>query len=161
MATTTTLVTQITGQAWVRSPDGSLTRLSVGMRVPVDAEIVTADGASVQLQGDGVPPVTVGGGREITLSAEMVEPEVDPGVAAAAMPTDADAARVLAALQAGQDPFDVLDPTAAVMQGGGGDDGGSSFTRLAAVIETTTPLGLEYPRPVLPGVEDKIGRAHV
>src|SRR5690606_13675235 len=58
------------------------------------------------------------------------------------------------ALQAGQDPFDVLDPTAAVMQGGGGDDGGSSFTRLAAVIETTTPLGLEYPRPVMPGVED-------
>lgn len=56
--------------------------------------------------------------------------------------------QVLAALDAGQDPFAVLDPTAAVLTGGGG--GGDSFTRLSSVIETTTPLGLAYPRP---GVE--------
>ncbi|MGA0582607.1 MAG: VCBS domain-containing protein [Castellaniella sp.] len=56
--------------------------------------------------------------------------------------------QVLAALDAGQDPFAILDPTAAVLTGGGG--GGDSFTRLASITETTAPLALAYPRP---GVE--------
>src|SRR5690606_38876350 len=63
-------------------------------------------------------------------------------------PADNVADQVLAALDAGQDPFAILDPTAAVLTGGGG--GGDSFTRLASITETTTPLALAYPRP---GVE--------
>lgn len=152
MATSTTLVTEITGQVWIRSDDGTLTHFSEGMRVPVDAEIVTADGASVQLQGDGVPPVTIGGGRKVILRAEMIAPEVDPGLAAAGMPCNADATRVLTALGAG-DPVDLLDPTEALIRGGDGDHDAWRFAHLAAVIETTTPLGPEY-LPVLPSVEE-------
>ncbi|NLC37049.1 MAG: retention module-containing protein, partial [Alcaligenaceae bacterium] len=151
MATT---ITQVTGQAWVREADGSLIPLRAGMQVPANAEIVTADGASVQMQTDGLPAVSIGGGREVQLGAQTAQPVVDPFASAAGVPTDADAARVLAALQAGEDPFAVLDATAAVVSGAGGDDGGSSFTRIAAIIETTNPLGLEYPRPGLSSIEN-------
>lgn len=37
---------------------------------------------------------------------------------------------------------------------GADGNGGSSFTRLAAVLELTTPLGLEYPRPTFPRPEE-------
>lgn len=49
MATTTVLVTQLTGQAWVRDADGNLTPLREGMRIAADAQVVTASGSSVQL----------------------------------------------------------------------------------------------------------------
>lgn len=154
MATSTSLITQVTGQAWVRGSDGSLTALQQGMRVPVGADIVTAVGGSVQLQADGLAPITIGAGQDVQLSADMFQPDVDPASAAAETPADADVARVARALESGTDPFEELDPTAAVVQGSSGGDGGSSFTRLAAVVETTTPLGLEYPRPVIPTPEE-------
>lgn len=154
MATSTSLITQVTGQAWVRGSDGSLTALQQGMRVPVGADIVTAVGGSVQLQADGLAPITIGAGQDVQLSADMFQPDVDPASAAAETPVDADVARVARALESGTDPFEELDPTAAVVQGSSGGDGGSSFTRLAAVVETTTPLGLEYPRPVIPTPEE-------
>ncbi|NYT63857.1 retention module-containing protein, partial [Alcaligenaceae bacterium] len=154
MATTTSLVTQITGQAWIRGTDGSLTPIHQGMRIPADADVVTATGSSIQLQADGLPPMTIGENRDVQLSAETAQPNVDPSTAAAAAPADADTAQILAALSDGGDPFANLDPTAAVIQGGAGGDGGSSFTRLASIIETTTPLGLEYPRPTFPTVEE-------
>src|SRR5690606_11899129 len=150
MAATTSLVTELTGQAWIRGADGSLTPLHQGMRVPTDASIVTADGARVQLQADGVPPVTIGGGREVQLSAEMSEAEVDVSTAAVQPPAAPAVAQVLAALNEGADPFENLDPTAAVLGGGAGGDGGNSFTRIASIIETTTPLGLAYPKPSVP-----------
>ncbi|MFT0849833.1 retention module-containing protein [Achromobacter sp. F4_2707] len=150
---TSSLITQVTGQAWVRGADGSLTPLREGMSVPSDAAIVTAEGASVQLQPDGMQPLTIGGNRDVQLSS-VAAPVADPSSSVAGVPADPEAARVLAALQAGEDPFAALDPTAAVLAGTGGDDGGSSFTRIAAIVETTTPLGLEYPRPVVPGIED-------
>lgn len=147
---TTYLVTQLTGQAWVRGSDGSLTPLREGMTIPANAEIVTADGASVQIQAEGQPAITIGGGREVQLGASTVEQDIDPSAASIETPADGDAARVLAALDEGVDPFALLDPTAAVDSGntGGTAPGsGSSFNRLAQIIETTTPLGLEYPRP--------------
>lgn len=148
------VVTQITGQAWVRGSDGSLLPLREGMSIPADASVVTADGGSVQMQPDGLPAVTVGANRDVQLGAEVAQPVADPFVSAAGVPADDAAARVLAALQAGDDPFAVLDPTAAVVSGSGGDDGGSSFTRIAAIVETTNPLGLEYPRPSFPALEE-------
>lgn len=150
MASNTILVTKIDGQAWVRESDGSLTPLREGMHIPADAEVVTANsGSSVQLQPVGQSPLTIGEGREVRLSAEVARSDVEVFDAAAAA-GDSDTARVIDALDAGDDPFDELDPTAAVIQGGSADAGGSSFTRLLNVVELTTPLALEYPRPSWP-----------
>ena len=71
----------------------------------------------------------------------------DPTEAAVTPPRGTDSERLLAALQSGQDPFEVLDPTAAVVSGGPGDDGGGGFVRLARILETTSPLDLAYPNP--------------
>ena len=51
MATTTVLVTQLTGQAWVRDADGNLTPLREGMRIPADANVVTAWHAVAEWDG--------------------------------------------------------------------------------------------------------------
>ncbi|NYT66382.1 retention module-containing protein, partial [Alcaligenaceae bacterium] len=141
------LVTQVTGQAWVRGTDGTLSPIHQGMQIPADADVVTATGASVQLQANGSGPLTIGEGRDVQLGAEVAQANVDPATAAAAAPADPDVANILAALNDGADPFADLEATAAVLTAGAGGDGGSSFTRLSSVIETTNPLGLEYPRP--------------
>ncbi|MCT9813533.1 retention module-containing protein, partial [Acidovorax sp. Be4] len=141
MANATVLVTQLIGQAWIRAADGSLTVIHQGMRIPVDAEIVTASGSSMQLQADGMPPLTVGENQATVLTADLFMPPT-PSEAAVAVPPDATTAALIAAINAGQDPFAQLDPTAAVLTGGG--DAGGSFVRLTSVLESTSPLGLAY-----------------
>ena len=51
MANTFALITKLEGQAWIRDADGNLQPLRVGMRIPEDAEIITAAGAQLSLQG--------------------------------------------------------------------------------------------------------------
>ncbi|MGB6008633.1 retention module-containing protein, partial [Castellaniella sp.] len=147
MATDTVLITHVTGKAWMRNADGQLIALHEGMRVPVDAHILTDGGASVTLQATGVPPVIVGQNTDMLVSDDLAAAQPQPADNAVTPPADPVADQVLAALDAGQDPFAVLDPTAAVLTGGGG--GGASFTRLSSIVETVTPLALAYPRPGL------------
>lgn len=141
-APTTVLVTHLTGQAWTRGTDGTLTPIREGMRIPADAEIVTATGANLQVQADGMPPVTIGEGQDIALTADLVSPP-QSSEAAVTPPTDAAVDQVIQAINAGQDPLAQLDPTAATLAGG--DGGEHSFVRLSSVIELTTPLALSYP----------------
>ncbi|WP_034407535.1 retention module-containing protein, partial [Comamonas thiooxydans] len=145
MAAQTVLVTKLTGQAWMRGSDGNLTVLREGMRIPADAEIVTASGSTVQLQADGQPPLMVGENQDVHLTADLIQP---PTVeeAAVASPANAQIDQIIAAINAGQDPFDELDPTAATLSGG--SEGGSTFVRLSSIIEAVSPLALEYGRPV-------------
>ncbi|WP_094854246.1 Ig-like domain-containing protein [Bordetella genomosp. 10] len=142
---TPAVVTQVTGRAWIRNSDGSLTELHVGSKISPDTEIVTASGATVALQTEGGMPLTIGENRDVAFNAEMAGQPVDASEAAVAPPAGTDSDRLLAALQNGQDPFDNLDPTAATLVSGGGDGGGSSFVRLARIVESTTPLDLAYP----------------
>ncbi|WP_415831051.1 retention module-containing protein, partial [Castellaniella denitrificans] len=148
MATDTVLITHVTGKAWMRASDGTMVALHEGMRVPVNAHIMTDEGASVTLQATGVPPVIVGQNTDMLVTDDLAAAQPQPADNAVTPPADPVVDQVLAALDAGQDPFAILDPTAAVLTGGGG--GGASFTRLSSVVETTSPLGLAYPRP---GVE--------
>ncbi|GAA0776884.1 hypothetical protein GCM10009108_11680 [Castellaniella ginsengisoli] len=148
MATDTVLISHVTGKAWMRASDGTMIALHEGMRVPVNAHILTDEGASVTLQANGVPPVIVGQNTDMLVTEDLAAAQPQPADNAVTPPADPIADQVLAALDAGQDPFAILDPTAAVLTGGGG--GGAAFTRLTSVVETTSPLGLAYPRP---GVE--------
>ncbi|MFY3236819.1 retention module-containing protein, partial [Achromobacter xylosoxidans] len=141
------VVNEITGRAWIRNSDGSLTELHQGSKVPAGSDIVTASGATVALQVENGMPIVIGEGRAVAVTEDMAGPLADPTEAAVAAPKGTDSDRLLAALQVGQDPFDVLDPTAATLTGGSGDDGGGSFVRLARILETTSPLDLAYPNP--------------
>ena len=140
------IVNEISGRAWLRHGDGSLTELHQGSKVPAGSDVVTASGATVSLQLEHGLPVVIGEGRMVALTNEMTTTLDDPSEAAMATPSGTDSDRLLAALREGRDLFDELDPTAAVMTGGGGD-GGSSFVRLARLLETTSPLDLAYSNP--------------
>lgn len=157
MATTTVLVTQLTGQAWVRDADGNLTPLREGMRIPVDAQVVTASGSTVQLQADGQPPLMLGENQNVALNQDVFRdiPATEAAVPAAAV--DPMVENLIAAINNGQDPLEDLDPTAATLAGGGG--AGSTFVRLSNVIENTTPLALAYPRGTAEVPEDRRGGA--
>ncbi|KRC70730.1 hypothetical protein ASE30_14315 [Achromobacter sp. Root83] len=140
------VVNEITGRAWIRNSDGSLTELHQGSKVPAGSDVVTASGATVSLQVENGMPIVIGEGREVAVNGDMTGPLADPTEAAVAPPSGTDSDRLLAALQAGRDPFEDLDPTAAVVAGGG-EAGGSSFVRLARILESTSPLDLAYPNP--------------
>ncbi|WP_419342739.1 retention module-containing protein [Achromobacter sp. PD1] len=144
--TSPAVVNEISGRAWIRNSDGSLTELHQGSKVPAGSDVVTASGATVSLQVENGMPIVIGEGREVAVTGDMTGPLADPSEAAVAPPSGTDSDRLLAALRDGRDPFDELDPTAAVVAGGG-DAGGSSFVRLARILETTTPLDLAYPNP--------------
>jgi len=80
-------VTEISGHAWVRQPDGSLSELRLGNIVPPDSEVITASGASVTLTIDGAAPITIGENRSVTITDDLVTP-TDPSAAAIAPPAD-------------------------------------------------------------------------
>lgn len=125
----------------------SLTELHQGSKVPAGSDVVTASGATVALQVENGMPIVIGEGRQVAMNGDVSGALPDPTEAAVTPPKGTDSERLLAALQSGQDPFEVLDPTAAVVSGGPGDDGGGSFVRLARILETTSPLDLAYPNP--------------
>ena len=153
MAAQTVLVTKLTGQAWIRGTDGNLTVIHEGMRIPADAKIITASGSSVELQADGQPPLIVGENQDVSLTADLLQPP-QPEEAAIASPANSQIDQIIAAINAGQDPFDNIDPTAAGLTGG--SEGGSTFVRLASIIETVSPLDLAYPRPGSAQTQERI-----
>ena len=72
--TSPAVVNEISGRAWIRNSDGSLTELHQGSKVPAGADVVTASGATVSLQvGDGMPLV-IGEGREVAMNADVGGP---------------------------------------------------------------------------------------
>ena len=91
-------------------------------------------------------PIVIGEGRQVAMNGDVSGALPDPTEAAVTRPR-APIPSACWRLQSGQDPFEVLDPTAAVVSGGPGDDGGGSFVRLARILETTSPLDLAYPNP--------------
>ncbi len=153
MANTSALITKLEGQAWVRNSDGSLQPLRVGMRIPVDADIVTAAGSQLSLQGNEEGILQIAADQQLKLSDDLFQ-AAEPSEAAITNPVDADVNALITALNDGQDPLADLDPTAATLSGGEG--AGSTYVRLASVIERTTPLALQYPRSISSGTEDFI-----
>ncbi|VCU69261.1 Putative mono-oxygenase ydhR [Pigmentiphaga humi] len=143
MAAQNAIVTRVTGKAWLRAEDGSLTELAAGAKVPAGAQIVTATGSTVELAIPGQPPLLIGADRTLTLTGEVFEP-ADPGDARVARPTGPDSERLLGKLAA---PSGRTDDGERMEYGSQGGDGGSGFVRLLRIVEPTVPLALDYPRP--------------
>jgi len=147
-------VTGMVGRAWVRQPDHSLIELRPGAVILLQGEIVTGSGASVTLAIDGAESITIGENPRVALTDALATP-ADPGEAAI-QPEMTNSARLFAALESGDDPFGILEATAAIAGGPGGDDGGGSFVRLLRIIEaSTSPLDLVYSRPNRPGLPEE------
>jgi len=153
--TTFATVTEISGQAWVRQPDGSLSALYPGTVIPPQSEVITASGASVALTIDGAAPITIGENRSVAITDDLATP-AGPDESVINPLAITDSARLLAAFESSGDPFGILEATAAIAGGPGGDDGGGSFVRLLRILESgsTVPLNLNYPRLDGSAIED-------
>lgn len=78
MATNTFDVSQVQGTAWLKQSDGLRLELVEGMQLAHGAVLETELDAWVQLAQAGTPVLTVGGGRSMELSAELMQSEADP-----------------------------------------------------------------------------------
>jgi hypothetical protein len=107
-------------------------------------EIVTHNGAVVELQLPGGAKVSVGPNRELLLNDEFfttATPEHSENVISS---LGAEADKVIQALNAGKDPFEGLEDPAAGLTGGGLGDQTHDFVRLVRVLEEVTPVSYSY-----------------
>ncbi|MBC41429.1 MAG: hypothetical protein CML19_04245, partial [Pusillimonas sp.] len=162
MATGFATVVEVTGEAWVRSADGSLVAVKVGDQIPLDAEIITGDVSSVELSLENNPLIIIGANQVFTIEPSLDVLDVDPSEAS--LPADPDVASLVQALEAGQDPFSALAPTAAVVQNNerafsidqseSGDvtnvDSVENLVRVLGIQQTTLPLNAQITREVDP-----------
>ena len=127
-------VTYVKGQVWAKAPDGSLRPLEVGAQVNADEVIVTADGASVELDfGDGIP-VAIAGNQEVSMGRDLWD-ELAADADEAAL-EDESVQQALAILEQGGDLLEELEDTAAGL-GGGAGGGGISFVQLSRLVIDT------------------------
>jgi large repetitive protein len=136
MANSVATVASLEGQAWAKSPDGTLRPLKVGDTVTAEEVVITATGARIELDfGDG-QPVFIAGGQEVLmnrdlwtdLAADDKEASVD----------DASIQEALTVLNEGGDLTTSLEETAAGLSGGGSNEG-HGFVALARVVEQLYP----------------------
>ncbi|MFZ3260033.1 MAG: retention module-containing protein, partial [Thiobacillus sp.] len=122
----------VEGQAFARDPAGQMRPLKPGDVLLEGDTIVTMPGGQVQLAFLDGQMLTLLPNESFLFSAET-SPTSRPEVAEAALPAG-EAERIIQALERGENIDDLLDPTAAGLEGGGGD-GGSSFVRLLRIAE--------------------------
>ncbi|MBK8188740.1 MAG: retention module-containing protein [Cellvibrio sp.] len=141
MSNAVATVAFLQGQAWAKSPDGSLRPLSVGSVLNADEILVTAPGAKVELDtGDG-ELLSVQGGQEVAMSRDFNgETATSPDET---LLSDASVQEALTVLQQGGDLTTDLEETAAGNTGGAGSEG-HGFVQLARLIETTDPLAFSF-----------------
>ena len=80
------VVTELTGRAWIRNSDGSLTELHQGSKVPAGSDVVTASGATVALQVENGMPIVIGEGRQVAMNGDVSGALPDPTEAAVTPP---------------------------------------------------------------------------
>ncbi|MGM8227656.1 retention module-containing protein [Cellvibrio sp. ARAG 10.3] len=137
MSNAVATVTYTQGQVWAKSPDGSLRPLQAGSLVNADEVIVTAEGASVELDfGDGIP-VAIAGNQEVAMGRDLWD-ELAAGADEAAV-EDESVRQALAILEQGGDLLEEMEDTAAGLAGGAGG-GGISFVQLARLAIDTPEL---------------------
>ncbi|MGM0914586.1 MAG: retention module-containing protein [Pseudomonadota bacterium] len=137
-------VTAISGQAWARDAAGNLRELDIGDTLQEGEVLVTAEGASVELDfADNLNPAVIQGEQEVTISADLADDQAVTEEATSALDEDIEA--LLTAIEEGEGDLLVdLAPTAAGAGPGGSAEGGHGFVRLARIVEPLTPLSYEY-----------------
>ncbi|NTV09456.1 MAG: retention module-containing protein, partial [Zoogloea sp.] len=119
----------------MRDEAGKLVMLKPGMQVTEGQEIVTAAGSQVELQFADGGKVSIGADRDVLLNNEFfANTLIDHTEASVSKSGTAETERVIQALNAGKDPFNDLDPTAAGIAGGQGNEG-PTFVRLLRISE--------------------------
>jgi len=142
MSNAVATVAFLRGQAWAKSPDGSLRELTLGSVLNEGEILVTAKGARVELDTGNGEPLAIQGGQEVAMSRDF---SVDTATSTdEALLTDASVQEALTILEQGGDLTETMEATAAGINGGEG--GGHSFVQLTRIVEETDPLAFHYGR---------------
>ncbi|HEY9097967.1 MAG TPA: retention module-containing protein, partial [Thiobacillus sp.] len=137
-------VISVEGQAFARDPSGQMRPLKPGDILREGDTIVTMPGGQVQLAFLDGHMLSLLPNETFTFSAET-SPTSRPGVAEASLPAG-EAERIIQALERGENIDDLLDPTAAGLDGGG-NNSGNSFVRLLRITEGVDPLSFQFASP--------------
>ncbi|MEO8119085.1 MAG: retention module-containing protein, partial [Rhodoferax sp.] len=153
MATTQTsaqargVVVILEGNAWLVTADGTRRPLKVGDEVQVGQQIITEDGARLELALPNGQPLTIASGRELLIEGNLLGTEPTDKTEAALKDLNSGSAQIAKVIAGGGDLSTELDPTAAGLTGG--DTGDShSFVRVLRISEELTSLTLERDAPV-------------
>ncbi|MDB5888035.1 MAG: large adhesive protein, partial [Rhodocyclales bacterium] len=130
-------VQHIEGNAWLRLPDGKMIVLKVGDHINPGDVIVTDHNAHVELARPNGAVLDIGPDRTLLADQDVLSQSAPDRSEAAILPLGTDADRVIAALNAGQDPFAIVDPAEAGLIAGG-QDSGHGFVRLLRITEGVT-----------------------
>ena len=126
-------VLSVTGEVYARNEEGQLRLLEVGDTLNEGDVVIPSESGNLELIMEDGSPLTFSDPVEVELTREML---TDPSVVAEDESiTDPSVAAVLSALEAGQDPTDVLPPPAA---GAAPGDEGHSFVRLSRIVESVS-----------------------
>ena len=125
-------VISVEGQAFARTPAGQMRALKAGDVIREGETIVTSANGQVQLAFVDGPILSMLPNETFHFSAET-STNTRPSTAEASLAAG-DIDRVIQALERGENIDDVLDPTAAGVDGGG-ENGGNGFVRLLRIVE--------------------------
>ncbi|MFO7541583.1 MAG: retention module-containing protein, partial [Thiobacillus sp.] len=134
-------VVAIEGQAFARDPSGQMRPLKAGDVLLEGDTIVTMPGGEVQLAFLDGHMLTLLPNETFQFSAET-SPTSRPDLAEAALPAG-EADRIIQALDRGENIDDLLDPTAAGIDGGG-NNAGNDFVRLLRIVEDVNSIAFEF-----------------
>jgi len=134
-------VIAVEGQAFARTPAGQMRALKAGDVIREGETIVTTANGQVQLAFVDGHILTVLANETYHFSAET-SPNTRPSTAEASLAAG-DIERVIQALERGENIDDVLDPTAAGVDGAG-ENGGNSFIRLMRIVEGVSSEELPF-----------------
>ncbi|HEY1028258.1 MAG TPA: retention module-containing protein, partial [Pseudomonas sp.] len=161
MATLIGVVSQVVGEVFAVASDGSRRPVSEGDRVYAGEQLVTGMSGAVAVALSNGQQLTLGRDSSITLDTQMIADRSDSQAPAAETPATApsdadltDVERLQAAIEAGVDPTQEGEATAAGpgagAGGAGGAGGGHSFVMLSEVGGALDPV-IGFPTEGLPG----------
>ncbi|MDB5799256.1 MAG: hypothetical protein JWL63_195, partial [Rhodocyclales bacterium] len=162
-------IQRIEGNAWLKLPDGTLVALKPGDHINAGDIIITGHDTHVELARPNGAPVDIGPDRTVVADQDVLGQSAPDKSEAAILPLDTDADRVIAALNAGQDPFAAVEPAEAGLIAGG-TDSGHGFVRLLRIVEgvaatnfdgATGAAQTDTLRPALGGGDDLLSDAAV
>ncbi|MBT9590791.1 MAG: retention module-containing protein, partial [Thiobacillus sp.] len=134
-------VISVEGQAFARDPAGQMRALKPGDILREGDTIVTMPGGQVQLAFLEGHMLSLLPNETFQFSAET-SPTSRPDVAEASLPAG-EADRIIQALERGENIDDLLDPTAAGLDGGG-NNAGNDFVRLLRIVEEVSSQGFLF-----------------
>lgn len=133
-------VVSVQGEAFARSPNGTMRRLSNGDTIQQGEVVITSAGGQVELLTTDGQMLSINSQESMGFGPESTQ---------ATAPETTEAAIQTVTGQPGELNVEQLleQEAAAAGLGGGGENGGSSFVRLMRVSEGLTPLSYEFPNP--------------